>query len=219
MTSETEAIRRYCEKHKNDIFDVGFLHKTLFKHLSEATFRKFVSRLAEEKILYPVGKGIYTIGVVNDLDKLVIKHYTHCLSGMPAGDFLFYEKGYLLNKPSSFDIFSNHICGGKTIGNVKVNELEINSFNEEVQFCILFLEGLKAKKDGFAEWIISIGTDKIEKALRNLSDYEMEQIIMNTRYSRLAYIQLAKLFQACNISNNIERYIDKKWNLLSEKVK
>lgn len=83
MISKTELIRKYCSEHKNDIFDVGFLHKTLFNHLSESSFRKFVSRLADEKILFPIRKVIYIVGQIDDLEIVIIKHYTYALFGIP----------------------------------------------------------------------------------------------------------------------------------------
>ena len=62
MQSVTETLRKYCSEHKGEIFDVGFLHSKFFNHIGESSFRKFVSRIADEGLLVPVGKGIYNFG-------------------------------------------------------------------------------------------------------------------------------------------------------------
>ena len=219
MISETELIRKYCSEHKNDIFDVGFLHKTLFNHLSESSFRKFVSRLADEKILFPVGKGIYTIGQIDDLENVTIKHYTYALCGMPVGDYLFYLKGINEEKPDIIELSSNRICGGKTIGKVKVYECGIFNFSPEVMTCITYMESLKAHNEKYMDWLASGQLENVTRDLKNLTDAEIESLILKTNYSRMIYIQLAKLFKVCDVSSNIENYIEKKWNLVLEKVK
>lgn len=211
MQSVTETLRKYCGEHKGEIFDVGFLHSKFFNHIGESSFRKFVSRIADEGLLVPAGKGIYTIGEVDDLERLVISHYTHAYKGMPAGDFLFYKNG-IGEEPAIKEIYSNFICGGKTIGNVKVTQCNISFFPAQ-QFCILFMEALKYKKSSLVN---DFDLKKIEDAvslLKDLKEFEIKSIIMETNYSRQVYLQLAELLKVCNVSNNTEGYIAEKWNL------
>jgi len=218
MVSETEALRKYCKEHQGEIFDVGFLHSKAFGYLGDATFRKFVSRLAAEGILIPVGKGIYTIGEVDNLERVVINHYTYGLTGMPAGEYLFYKRGLSNKEPGTKEVFSNFICGGKTIGNIKVIECDI-SYLPAQQFCVLFMECLKYKKKQFVENLCGMPMDQIVPTLKTLKDYEIKKLIKNTNYSRQVYLQLAELLKVCDVSNETEGYIAEKWSLKSEKAK
>lgn len=165
---------------------MGFLHSKFFNNIGIATFRKFVFRLAAEELLIPVGKSIYTIGEVNDLESVVISHYTSAFKGMPAGKFLFYTQGWA-EKPEKKEIFSNIIRGGKTIGNVKVIQCDI-SFLAIQQFCVLFMESLKHKRTELQDRLEAKEIEKLIPALCNLHDFEIKSLIMNTNYSRQIYL-------------------------------
>ena len=74
--SDTNSIRHYCVLHKQMIFDVSEV-KDKFPLVSDSNFRKYVSRLVEERVLTVISKGIYFIGdeLPDNLEKLLLDHY------------------------------------------------------------------------------------------------------------------------------------------------
>ena len=52
--NQTGEIREYCNNHKGGLFDLGYLSKTIFKDISLANLRKYVTRLVEVGMLHQI---------------------------------------------------------------------------------------------------------------------------------------------------------------------
>lgn len=52
--NQTGEIRKYCNNHKGGLFDLGYLSKTIFKDISLANLRKYVTRLVEVGMLHQI---------------------------------------------------------------------------------------------------------------------------------------------------------------------
>ncbi len=99
---DTQTLRKYCENHKGDILDVGYLLSTSFRMVKPGSFRKYVSRLVEEGILFPLDKGIYTIGEIPEkkINDVLYEHYTPMGMGVGRGKTLLWKFGLVIQKIS-----------------------------------------------------------------------------------------------------------------------
>lgn len=60
--SQTGIIRECCNNHKGELFDLGYLSKTIFTDIPLANLRKYITRLVDDGVLHQISKGIFIIG-------------------------------------------------------------------------------------------------------------------------------------------------------------
>ena len=104
--SDTNSIRHYCALHKQMIFDVSEV-KDKFPVVSDSNFRKYVSRLVEERVLTVISKGIYFIGdeLPDNLEKLLQKL---CNNFSKVAIYYYYYYYYVCANCNNFlDLFNN----------------------------------------------------------------------------------------------------------------
>lgn len=194
-----DTLRNYCKKNIGKIFDVGYLSNMTFSYIDKGVFRKYVSRLVEECFLFPISKGIYSIGHIDDVDEKIIEHYTSNLSGTYAGKYLLSKMRLIEEAEITKEIYSLKTTGNKLIGNVKVKKLDL-VYTAKTTYILAYLETMKYRF--------------------NMSDEEKEKCVkFFSKYPRQCYLELAKLLDQSNIYHQVRKYVMEKWNLLSEKAK
>ena len=139
----------------------------------------------------------------NNIDEeRVIKHYLSDEKGMPVGDYLLYLEGYITECPTNKIIKSNLSKGNKNIGNVQV--LESNSWFDKVSHGYhlnLAMELIDSGGPKDAEKIPCY-LERLNKLLSNYNNDETFLIRVKDIYNASSYLELAKILDSMNISNN-----------------
>jgi|BioPla2DNA2_1021312.scaffolds.fasta_scaffold14773_2 hypothetical protein len=203
---DTKTLRKYCESHKGDILDVGYLLKNEFSYVIPGSFRKYVSRLVEEGILYPIEKGIYTIGVIDEkeIDKVIYKHYTNMSLGLPLGEGLLFARGIIEKMPEKIEIITSLTNGNRNIRNFKIIETSeviagVSSiFIEMVELYRLITKTyLEAEPKADALFLLNRYCDMFN----TLSVTPVEPAFR--LYSRIDILSLANYLDKLHISNRV----------------
>lgn len=201
--SDTELVRNYCLNNIGEVFDLNYLANKNFQDIPHVNLRKIVTRLIDSGLLRQISKGVYAIGESNlDDEERVIKHYLSDEKGLPVGDYLLYLEGYITECPTNKIIKSNLSKGNKNIGNVQV--LESNSWFDKVSHGYhlnLAMELIDSGGPKDAEKIPCY-LERLNKLLSNYNNDETFLIRVKDIYNASSYLELAKILDSMNISNN-----------------
>lgn len=205
---DTQVLRNYFNSAQGMIVDLGFLHETSFKEINLSNFRKYISRLAEEGLLYPISKGVYSVGKIDD-DKLietVCNHYIENGMGFAKGEYLLYQKGIINKIPENIELVSYG-----TMTNKNINQIYINKSSKPIGkatadfFELLQLAYFSTKAKGMLDEdeMLSLSSTLTAKAL----SYSEFMVSSNTEliklFPRIYYTSLAILLDKLHISNEV----------------
>lgn len=205
---DTQVLRNYFNSAQGMIVDLGFLHETSFKEINLSNFRKYISRLAEEGLLNPISKGVYSVGKI-DADKLietVCNHYIENGMGFAKGEYLLYQKGIINKIPEKIELVSYG-----TMTNKNINQIYINKSSKPIGkatadfFELLQLAYFSTKAKGMLDEdeMLSLSSTLTAKAL----SYSEFMVSSNTEliklFPRIYYTSLAILLDKLHISNEV----------------
>lgn len=205
--SDTNLIRHYCKLHQNQIFDVHDVMKE-FKEVTPSNFRKYVSRLVEEQLLWPVSKGVYFIGYKPDDDQidLAIAYY-YSTFARPAKEWLLYRCGIIEKEP---EVRSFYICWDQ--GNKKIRDVQLIG----CRGMVMPLNEAKITTLDIISQERNIPEDDLGNYVKFLSkvlphykevEYWYEPEVDHPRW---VYVRLANLLDSMHISNRVMEYYENK---------
>ena len=209
--SQTGEIREYCNNHKGGLFDLGYLSKTIFKDISLANLRKYVTRLVEVGMLHQISKGIFIIGDIElSNEEIILKHYLidHVIiKEIPAKEYLLSTLGLTSKENANITIYSNEAYSNKTICDVKVMASK-DAYTLVTRDLAILLELIHCEsiieEDYEVAWSYKIY--ELAKSYKD-SNFSKHHLF----YPRKVYIILANLLESMHISNRVmEIYESKK---------
>lgn len=195
---------------KGQLFETFVMWYTSFGDMSIDSFRKYVSRLLEEKELTFVSKGLYYVGnkLPEDIYELV-KHYYLDNSHSCYGDkTLLYELNLIDYCPSIITILTPMVRGNRNIGPIRIKK--VDSFPGIRKYRELFeLLSLRSHIDDE-----HLGHYAMQLTLRIPSnEEELKHFIMIINHSeiiypRIVYFRLSDLFTKLNIDFDIIKWYE-----------
>ena len=204
--SDTNSIRHYCVLHKQMIFDVSEV-KDKFPLVSDSNFRKYVSRLVEERVLTVISKGIYFIGdeLPDNLEKLLLGHYFDPRTDRPAKDYLLYKLGITETKPETLTFYKLWKKGNKKIGNLQILECKGYVLDDELETETL-LDLVAAESYVSEEDKYSYVQKIVEIAYLTQGKLKFPYFLQHPRY---VYSRLANWLDQLHISNEVMQEYEK----------
>ncbi len=203
--SNTNMVRRYCNWHKGEFFDVCQVHWLYFRKYPLNIFRKYVSRLVEEGILQPVSKGFYFIGdcLPENLDDRIMRHFTegHIIH---SGDSLLYELGIIKDKPKVETLRCSYPSCNRNIRNFyfKTNgPYVIQDHKNILELIDLVSMEKKIDDDDMFNYLSAVG-----EYVKKYSDKDLWGI--KVEYNRIVYSNLANLLDSLHISNRVREWYE-----------
>ena len=204
--SDTNLIRHYCHIHKGYFFDVKQLKRTDFNFISESNFRKYVSRMVEEKELTYIDKGFYYIGseLPLDIDEKIEKRFIGDPYAIYGGEALLWKLGIKTEKPETVTILTSY---GGTNRRIKNIQLEYKSFTILSKPLSVILELINSQKllseDDSSTYLM-----KIVELMPTDIEFELNEMSIN--YPRIVYTRLANYLIQMNISNEVMAWYENK---------
>lgn len=205
---DTQILRNYFNSAQGMIVDLGFLHETSFKEINISNFRKYISRLAEEGLLYPISKGVYSVGKIND-DKLiesVCNHYIENGMGFAKGEYLLYQKGIIDKIPKNIELVSYGTMTNKNINQIYVYKSSKPIGKASVDFFELLqlaYFSTKAKDMLNEDEMLSLSSTLTAKALCYSEFMVSNNPELVKLFPRIYYTSLAILLDKLHISNEV----------------
>ena len=131
------TLRYMIHRLKGQIFETRMFYFNCSKDMSIDSFRKYVSRLVEEKELIPVAKGIYYIGnqLPENIGELVQEYYLSDTGACYGGETLLYYLGISEKEPKEVVILNSHISSNKNIWNMIIktpNDISMNFYYDGI---------------------------------------------------------------------------------------
>ena len=209
--SQTGEIREYCNNHKDGLFDIGYLSKTIFRDIPLANLRKYVTRLVDDGVLHQISKGIFIIGDTElSNEEIILKHYLidHVIiKRIPAKEYLLSTLGLTSKENVDITIYSNETYSNKNICDVKVMASK-DAYTLVTRVLAMLLELIYCESIIEEEYEVALAY-KIYELAKSYKDSNFSKHHMF--YPRKVYIKLANLLECMHISNRVmEIYESKK---------
>lgn len=197
--SEIAHLRYYCHRNRGSLFETGLVNKMSFMDIPSDSFRKYVSRLVEEKELTQVSKGLYYIGseLPENIEGLVIMYFLDSPGSCYGGDSLLRYLGIIDYKPKNVTIYSG-------ASNRKIGRIEIKKTPAGYLSCryleLLELLSLQDKVPdyGFTEYLDAI-FERLPRYEEDQRRFSSALDRLEPSYPRIVYIRLASYFEKFNI--------------------
>jgi len=198
--SDTNLIRHYCKTHGLEIFDVHDMMKK-FPDVSPSNFRKYVSRLVGEYLLWPISKGVYFIGnnpTETIIDAAIRDYYFKC-TRCAKESFLF-SMGIIDERPETPTYYIDWSQGNKKIKGIQFieskNVFNLMAYRKLDLLDMIYYEDLVHEDD---KGKYSLKLAELLLTYKEISSEDEPRI----EYPRYVYIKLANLLDSMHISNRV----------------
>lgn len=205
---DTQVLRNYFNSAQGMIVDLGFFHETSFKEINLSNFRKYISRLVEEGLLYPISKGVYSVGKIDD-DKLIDKvcdHYIENGMGFAKGEYLLYKLSITNKIPENIELVSYGTLTNKNIQNIYIHKSSkpigqaTSDFFELLQLAYFSTKAIDMLDE---EEMLTLSSAITVKAMRYSELMVSKAPELIKLFPRIYYTSLAILLDKLHISNEV----------------
>jgi hypothetical protein len=200
------------KQEENKIIETGVFYRKFVMNVSTQTYYKIITRLAKQRKLVHLTKGLYyrpkqsRFGLVPISDNEIIKHYVAHNSGIVIGYQLYRQKGLTTQIAKSVEILSTVLNEEKkNICNVIVHKLDM-TLNSEVISTIEMLEILenynKMEEINYCRLL-----EYMKTFANGYSEQVMEYVLAYRKYKKSTLAFLESVLNHFQVKNNIRKFL------------
>lgn len=213
--SEMNTLRYMIHRLKGQIFETRMFYFNCSKDMSFDSFRKYVSRLVEEKELIQIAKGIYYIGdqLPENIGELVQDYFLSDTGSCYGGETLLYYLGISEKEPKEVVILNSHISSNKNIWNMIIKKVPPfpGTTAERELFELLSLQHLI--DDNNDDMKAMYAKEVAERLPNSQSEWNLFMSRLKCGdivYPRIVYFRLAEYIKPLHISNEVMEWYESK---------
>lgn len=214
MTISKRVAQKLEDYPELKIIDAEQLYQRHFKGESEFGFYKALSRMAEDKELIRIAKGLYCkpkngrLGPVISSEKEILEHYvgSKSIQGVIVGYRMYYRYGLTTQISKTIEVYSRLLHQEtRKITNIKIKKINLR-LNPEMVKLIELLDVLE-HYGGIED--LNRGNLKLflEQAVASYHDQTLHKLVKSIGYKKRTLASLERVLDYYQVANSVGCYL------------